>query len=198
MDDNIRHGEVQRGEMFAHRTEPIISFARREVWVNMGCLKRMSDTSYVHFLLFRQTRKLLLKPGLEETMNVFRWCTPSGKPRRVKCDDELWQDITSLMGWSDTSRYRLLGRFVRGTNGGDFAFDLTRAEVFPLVGTPQPLEADKMPTLTWDEHCKNPLITRFQEDTVIAVGEGSNCGTTNNRTQAVLVRNGNDLYLSNK
>ena len=172
LDDNIGHGEVQRGEKFAHRTEPIMSFARREVWVNMGCLKRLPDTRYVHFLLFRQTRKLLIKPGLEETMDVFRWCTPSGKPRRVKCDDELWHDITSLMGWSDTSRYRLLGRFVCGANGGDFAFDLTRAEVFPPVGASQPLDADNTPTLTWDEHCKNPLITRFEEDTLITLDVG--------------------------
>ena len=171
-DADIGHGELQRGEKFAHKTEPIMSFARRALWVNMGCLKRMPDTSYVHFLLFRQTRKLLLKPGLEETMDVFRWCTPSGRPRRVMVDVELWRDITLLTGWNDTNRYRLLGRFVCGPNGGDFAFDLTRAEVFPQVDSSQSVETTKPPNLIWDEHCKNPLVTRFEMDTVIAIDEG--------------------------
>jgi len=191
MEANIGQYEVQSGVKFAHRTEPIVSFARREFWINMGCLKRMPDIRYVHFMLLRQTRKLYIKAGIEETMDVVRWCTPSGKPRRVIIDADLWHDITSLMGWNDTSRYRLLGRFVSDRNGGGFVFDLARAEVFPLDGRSRSGEtmSKKVPAanFTWDEHCKSPLITRFAEDTLITVGEGDDYATENNRTQAVLV-----------
>jgi len=173
---DIGQYEVQQGERFAHMTEPMVSFARSEVWINMGCLKRMPDTVYVHFLLFRQSRRLVIKPGLEEHQNGVRWCTPSGKPRRIICAADFWDDITSLMGWNENNRYRLLGRFANDSGGGQFAFDMTRAEVFPLAGIARPSElaadTNSLTNQTWEEYCKNPLVRRFEEDTLIVIDEG--------------------------
>ena len=125
MEVDIGQYEVLRGENFSHMTEPMVSFARREVWVNMVCLKRMPDTLYVHFLLLRQKRNLVIKPGAEDQQDGARWCTPSRRPRKILCKADFWHDITSLMGWTDNNRYRLLGRFAHDSNGDEIVFDMT-------------------------------------------------------------------------
>ena len=176
---NIGHYELVRGERFAHMTEPMVSFARGAFWVNVGCLKRSPETTYVHFLLFRPQRRLILKPCGEEERNAVRWCTPSLKPRKVLCDCDFFSELFTLMGWSQNNRHRLLGRVAHNSDWTGFAFDLTRAVVFPLAG----VESDKNPEPatppgvdnpfggTWDEHCRNPLVNRFSKDTVIMVDE---------------------------
>ena len=137
--------------------------------VNMGCLRRLPDTVYVHFLLFRQQRRLIIRPSAEESRDVIRWCTPSGKPRRILCDEDFWNDITALMGWDNRSRYRLLGRFVHGSDWDGFAFDMTRAKVFSLEGIESEPEITILPCQTWEEHCRNPLVSRIEEDTMIII-----------------------------
>ena len=179
MEVDIGQYEVLRGEGFAHMTEPMVSFGRRAVWINMGCLKRLPDTVYVHFLLLRKTKRLIIKPSVEEAQEVARWCTPSGKSRKIMCHIDFWNDITALMGWNDKDRYRLLGRFVRNSDWDGFAFDMARAEVFTLdeinpalARSPEAApEKDSLSCQTWEEHCRNPLVTRFDEDTLIAIDE---------------------------
>jgi hypothetical protein len=64
---------------------------------------------------------------------------------------------------------------VRDSDWSGFAFDMARAEVFPLGNIIQPSEsaAVKIPVAnrTWEEHCRNPLISRFKNDTLITVDE---------------------------
>ena len=169
MVDDIERYEVLRGEIFSHSTEPIISFARKSVWINMGCLKCMPNTTYVHFLLLRQARKLIIKHSTEESLDTVRWCTHSGKPRKILCDAEFWNDLTALMDWNDQYRYKLLGRFVHSSDWDGLAFDMTRAERIPIAGTAAPCKYYNSQTL--EEHIKNPLVKRFTEDTSINTNE---------------------------
>ena len=180
MSIDIGQYEVLRGEDFAHMTEPMVSFARRAVWINMGCLKRMPSTVYVHFLLSKGMHSLIIKPSVEEERDVVRWCTPSGKPRKIMCDIDFWNDLTAHMGWNERNRYRVLGRFVHGLDWDGFAFDMTRVEVFPIeaidsASTPLVGEAaagrGSLLCQTWEEHCKNPLVSRFEKDTLIEIDE---------------------------
>jgi len=179
MGTDIGRYEVLTGDKFAHLTEPVVSFARRAVWINRGCLKRMPNIIYVHFLLLRQERKLIIKSAAEEQLDVVRWCTPLGNSRKIICHDDLWDDISSLMGWNENNRYRLLGRFIHAPDWNGFAFDMTRAEEFqPGEVTRAPLSTelastkDSRANQTWEEYRLNPLISRFSEDTLNTFDEG--------------------------
>ena len=173
--DDIKYSEVLQCEKFAHQTEPMISFSQKNIWVNMGCLKRIPNTFYVHFLLFRQTRIFMILTGIEGMLDVVRWCTPSGKPRKIICDAELWDDIITFMNWNNKIRYRLLGRFVQTSYGGGFAFDMARAVEFPLCETldtpPPPSNSVPQAYRTFEKHLQNPLVTKFKTDTVITIDE---------------------------
>lgn len=179
MENDIKQYEVLRGEKFSHMTEPMISFARKMVWVNMNCLKRLPDTAYVHFLLFRKKYRLIIKSSTEEAQDVIRWCTPSGKPRKIICEEELWRDITMLMGWDDENRYRVLGRVIHGSGWDGIAFDMAGAEMFaPGATLPSSMSCagpayGKVPPpyQTWEEHCRNSLVSRFEEDILIMIDE---------------------------
>ncbi len=166
MDDDFGQYEVLRGERLSHATEPIVSFTCKSVWVNAGCLKRMPGTVYVQFLLSRHTRRLIIKGSTEETLDSVRWCTPAGKPRKILCDAEFWNDITTLMDWDDRHRYKILGRFVHSSDWDGLAFDMTRAEMIPIAVPGKPVNPQ-----TLEEHSRNPLIKRFTEDTTINTDE---------------------------
>lgn len=158
-------------------TEPMVSFARGAFWINAGCLKRSPETIYVHFLILRSQRKLILKLCSEEELDAVRWCTPSGKPRKILCNEDFFGDIFTLIDWNHNNRYRLLGRMIASSGWMGFAFDLTRAEVFPLTGvnskdTSEPSthsDTGKPFGEIWNQHCCNPLINKFLEDTVIMI-----------------------------
>ena len=181
MEADIGQYEVLQGGKFAHMTEPMVSFARRTIWINMGCLKRMPDTTYVHFLLLRQEQKLIIKPSTEDQLDAVRWCTPLGNTRKIICHPDLWNDIISLMGWDGKARYRLLGRFVQASEWNGFAFDMARAEKFSLDAASYPShsraneatsKSDILTNQTWEAHCLNPLIRRFENDTLITFNKG--------------------------
>lgn len=179
MADDIKQYEVLRGERFSHMSEPIITFAQKMIWINMICLKRLPDTVYVHLLLFREKHRLIIKPSTEESPDVIRWCTPSGKPRKIMCEEEFWQDITMLMGWDDQNRYRIPGRFIHGSGWDGIAFDMARAEVFtPGATLPSSMlcaeatgEKASPSYQTWEEYCQNPLVSRIEKDVVIVIDE---------------------------
>jgi hypothetical protein len=59
---------------------------------------------------------------------------------------------------------------IHTSHGYGFAFDLTRTQKFSLDGTPMVSKASSCITL--EEHCKNPLVMRFENDTTIFIDEG--------------------------
>ena len=143
---SLEHDEVIdiAGRSFAG--EPVLTIKQNKVWVNMICLKALPDTQRVLFLLNREGRRLTLKPGGEEERHAVRWKTPSGKPRRLSCEDFL-RDVTALINWDTETRRRLPGRIARDDEGSVIVFELMHSE-----------------PATLEEHRQNPLIHRLEED----------------------------------
>jgi hypothetical protein len=162
---------VFRGENFAHINEPTVSFARRKIWFGMACLKHLSNATHVHFALQKEARRFLVIESTDATLNAVRWCTPSKNMRKISCDADVWDEIFTVENWSEEFRYKLLGCFVHTSLGYGFAFDLTRTQKFSLDGTST--DEKNPPAITLDEHCKNPLVKRFESDIAIPIDEGA-------------------------
>ena len=126
--------------------EPILTIGQNRVWVNAACLKALPDAQRVLFLLNREARRITLKPGSEAERHTVRWKTPSGKPRRLSCEDFL-RDVAVLMCWDMDARHRLPGNVARDDEGSVIAFELACSE-----------------PATLEEHRNNPLIKRLEED----------------------------------
>ena len=149
---SLEHNEVVDTTSFSFAGEPVLTMGQNRVWVNAVCLKSLPDARFILFLLDRQARRLTLKPGSEEEEHAIRWKTLSGKPRRLFCEDFL-QDIAALMNWDLNCRRRLPGRVARDTDGPVIAFELARNE-----------------PVTLEEHRKNPLIKRLEDEIIVTNG----------------------------
>lgn len=159
METNINQTLVIQGEQYAQLTEPTVTFSKRMIWINMACLKRFPDIRYVRFMVEAKERKFMIATCKEEESATVRWCTLSRKPRKILCEPDIWNEITKLMGWNDTDRYKLLGKFIQDSSWSGFAFDMTR-----VIGSSPSFQ-------TLAEHIRNPLVTRFERDTAISLNE---------------------------
>ena len=165
---DIDDGQIIYGKCFAHVAEPTITIARNAFWVNTGCIRRLPNISYIHFILLIHERRLILKPCDDETQHGVRWKTPSGKPRKMLSND-FFNELATLLDWDSGNRYRLLGKIARGIDWTGFAFDLTQAEIFPLSGVTADMNNEEQKPQTWSDFFINPLVTRFSEDTIINI-----------------------------
>ena len=145
---------VVHGKRFVQLTEPLIAFYRGVVKVNTACLKKLPKTEYVLFLIDPKRYKLFIKPCSENTLHSMRWRTPSCKPRALIGHDFIVLTM-ELMQWDCERRYRIPGRTALDEDGAIIAFDLVAAEITGGFGQ------------TLEEHKKNPLVSRFTEDTTI-------------------------------
>lgn len=121
--------QVVRGEFFAHRFEPSVTFCDGRFYVNMACLNRMPDVWYIQILVNQQTKKLVVRPCGEDEKDSFRWCSSTGKrrPKKITCRI-FYAKLAELMQWSPACRYRLLGKMITANRETLYLFDLTAAE----------------------------------------------------------------------
>lgn len=133
-DDSFSYSgyQVVRGEFFAHINEPSVSFNQSKVYVNMGCLKRMQDVSYVQILVNSEEKKLVIRPAGEDEKDAFLWCTVSKdvrRPKQITCR-VFFAKIVHLMSWNPDYRYKLLGKIIRSGEERLVVFDLNASETY--------------------------------------------------------------------
>lgn len=133
-DDSFSYAgyQVVRGEFFAHLYEPSVSFNQSKVYVNMGCLKRMQDVSYVQILVNSEEKKLVIRPAGEDEKDAFLWCTVNKnvrRPKQITCR-VFFAKIVHLMSWNPDYRYKLLGKVIRSGDEKLVVFDLNATETY--------------------------------------------------------------------
>lgn len=123
--------QVVRGEFFAHIYEPSFSFNNNKVYVNMACIKKLPEYDYIQILVNPDTKKLAVRPCKEDEKDSFRWCSATEKrtPKQITCK-MFYAKVMSLMGWSSSNRYKLLGKLIRAGNELLFVFDLESPEIY--------------------------------------------------------------------
>ena len=133
-DDSFSYAgyQVVRGEFFAHLYEPSLCFNRSRVYVNMGCLKRMPDVSYVQILVNAEDKKLVIRPAGEDEKDAFLWCSIKNevrRPKQITCR-VFFAKIVHLMSWNPDYRYKLLGKIIRSGDEKLVVFDLNATEIY--------------------------------------------------------------------
>jgi hypothetical protein len=176
--------QVVRGEFFAHLYEPAICFNRSKVYVNMGCLKRMQDVSYVQILVNAEEKKLVIRPAGEDEKDAFLWCTEKNgarKPKQITCR-VFFAKIINLMSWNADYRYKLLGKVIRSGEEKLVVFDLNATEIYlrtvkdgqkPRTSRNPvfPAEWENQFGLPVEEHRKQLQVNIFKGYTVFGIQE---------------------------
>lgn len=177
--------QVVRGEFFAHRFEPAITFCDGRFYVNTACLKRMPDVEYIQVLVNRQTKKLVVRPCGEDERDSFRWCSSTEKrrPKKITCRI-FYAKLAELMQWNPACRYRLLGKLITANREQLYLFDLTATEAFPRAapeaGNGESCRAPVFPRdwqdqfgLPAEEHRKQMQIHTFDGYTIFMIQDGN-------------------------
>lgn len=176
--------QVVRGEFFAHIYEPSFCFNRSKVYVNMGCLKRMQDVSYVQILVNAEDRKLVIRPAGEDEKDAFLWCSMKNgvrRPKQITCR-VFFAKIIHLMSWNADYRYKLLGKIIRSGDEKLAVFDLNATEIYirtfkegekPKTASKPvfPAEWENQFGLPVEEHRKQLQVNIFKDYTVFEIQE---------------------------
>ena len=176
--------QVVRGEFFAHIYEPSLCFNRSRVYVNMGCLKRMQDVSYVQILVNAEEKKLVIRPAGEDEKDAFLWCIVKNgvrKPKQITCR-VFFAKIINLMSWNADYRYKLLGKVIRSGEEKLVVFDLNATEIYlRMVREGQKPKMSRKPVfpaewenqfgLPVEEHRKQLQVNIFKGYTVFGIQE---------------------------
>ena len=176
--------QVVRGEFFAHRREPCITFANYRLYANAACVNKVEEYDYVQFLVNAQTKMVAIKPCSEDEKDSFLWRRikdeESGKfaPKYITCR-VLFAKIIELMEWDTDKRYRMLGKMIRSNGEFLFIFDLKAAETFERYTRGGELKRTRTPIfpaewknqfgLSVEEHSKQLQVNIFEDYAVIDV-----------------------------
>jgi hypothetical protein len=89
---NYEGFQVVRGEFFSHIYEPSFTLNQNKVSVNMACIRKLPDVEYVQALVNPETKKLAIRPCMEEEKDSFRWCSTGkeGRSQAGHLQDLLW------------------------------------------------------------------------------------------------------------
>ena len=65
--------QVVRGEFFANKNVPSISFNNYRLYVNMACIKKLPETDYVQILVNKKENILAIRPCSKDDRDSFLW-----------------------------------------------------------------------------------------------------------------------------
>ena len=180
---NFEGFQVVRGEFFSHIYEPSFTLNQNKVSVNMACIRKLPDVEYVQALVNPETKKLAIRPCMEEEKDSFRWCSTGKKvaPKKVTCKI-FFGKIFALMGWNPNHRYKLLGKLIRSNGELLFTFDLANPEIYERkVSEDGKMKASRTPVypedwknqfgLSVEEHQRNLQVNIFEGYSIFGVQE---------------------------
>ena len=123
--------QVVRGEFFAHTYEPSLTFSGCKVYVNMACVRKLPEFSYVQVLVNPDQKKVAVRPCREEERDSVRWCSATEKrsPKQITCRI-FFAKVFDLMEWDPNYRYKLLGKLIKTKKELLFVFDMNAPEVY--------------------------------------------------------------------
>lgn len=126
--------QVVRGEFFANKHEPSISFNGYQVYVNTACIRRLPETDYVQILVNKEENMLAVRPCSEDDRDSFLWRSinrNSGKRQPKYITARIFNAMLfEHMGWDHKNRYRLIGKLKVAREVKLFVFDLNAFEVY--------------------------------------------------------------------
>lgn len=131
---DLSNCQVVRREFFAHTFEPTIKFTATSIQFNTACLKKFPGTQYVHVLMGREKKQLIIRICDENSKGALRWCAERKKDgvltsREIK-GPIFTAKVFELMGWNPNYIYKVLGTVLRVFDERILVFKLDECETF--------------------------------------------------------------------
>ena len=129
---DLNHFQVVSSEFLANLREPSFVFNAGKISVNSAAIRALPDASHIQILINSETRRLVVKPCLEQDLFSIPWyCDRHGKhtPRTIT-GKLFYMKVCDLMGWEPAFRYKILGKLINANDGNVLLFDLQAAAIY--------------------------------------------------------------------
>ena len=103
--------QVTRGEFLNAHNSPTILISYNKIKFSIECLRKFSKTQYIELLIHPTEKKLAIRPTTKDNRNAVKWANVLDgiyAPRDISIG-AFYQTLTSLMGWSQSIKYKIMG-----------------------------------------------------------------------------------------
>ena len=107
---NMSGFQVTRGEFLNAHNSPTILISYNKIKFSIECLRKFSKTQYIEILIHPTEKKLAIRPTTKDNRNAVKWANVLDNvytPRDIAAG-AFYQTLTSLMGWSQSIKYKIV------------------------------------------------------------------------------------------
>jgi len=123
--------QIVRREMFAHPREPAVTIRKDSITFNTACIEGLEDVVYIHVMVSRDQKRMVIKRAEENSLDSIRWCVEKPDRRRSRTiKGRFSQAIYELMEWNNGCRYKILGHKIEFQGETLYVFELSECEIF--------------------------------------------------------------------
>lgn len=135
---SLEGAEIVRRQYLSHIKEAIATVRPDGIAFNNSCIVKMVDTVYIHLMVDRGKKLLIIRACDEYDRDGQRWCSEKDDVRKSRkiTGRPFSEKLYRLMGWSKGYYYKICGSPALRENTEDellFVFELEEAERFPMT-----------------------------------------------------------------
>jgi DNA invertase Pin-like site-specific DNA recombinase len=148
--------QVTRGEFLNAHNSPTILISYNKIKFSIECLRKFSKTQYIEILIHPTEKKLAIRPTTKDNRNAVKWANVLDNvytPRDIAAG-AFYQTLTSLMGWSQSIKYKIMGVLFKNADEKAYIFSALETEAYVKSYLVESGESEVTPLFSTGKHIK--------------------------------------------
>ena len=148
--------QVTRGEFLNAHNSPTILISYNKIKFSIECLRKFAKIQYVELLIHPKDKKLAIRPTTKDNRNAVKWANVLDgvyTPREISAG-AFYQTLTSLMGWSQSIKYKIMGVLYKNAEEKAYVFSALESQAYVKSYLVENREEDVTPLLATGKHVK--------------------------------------------
>ena len=148
--------QVTRGEFLNAHNSPTILISYNKIKFSIECLRKFAKIQYIEILIHPKDKKLAIRPTTKDNRNAVKWANVLDgvyTPRDISAG-AFYQTLTSLMGWSQSIKYKIMGVLYKNAEEKAYVFSALESQAYVKSYLVENREEDVTPLLSTGKHVK--------------------------------------------
>ena len=124
--------QVTRGEFLNAHNSPTILISYNKIKFSIECLRKFAKIQYIEILIHPKDKKLAIRPTTKDNRNAVKWANVLDgvyTPRDISAG-AFYQTLTSLMGWSQSIKYKIMGVLYKNAEEKAYVFSALETQAY--------------------------------------------------------------------
>ena len=148
--------QVTRGEFLNAHNSPTILISYNKIKFSIECLRKFAKIQYIEIISHPKDKKLAIRPTTKDNRNAVKWANVLDgvyTPRDISAG-AFYQTLTSLMGWSQSIKYKIMGVLYKNAEEKAYVFSALESQAYVKSYLVENSEEDVTPLLSTGKHVK--------------------------------------------